>query len=217
VPACAPENKRRARSVVLVLWCTRTFSRGTRRVASHARAARCSQCPALRPVARCERSTQWRDRFQALFSMPLAYPSTLDRRRPGVDVVLRGGALEPEPRVASRNSQAKANANSQREFQADAQRVFLSQAGPRFSPSSSSSWASPFGSTFDFASETTKATLLGRPREKLLSAQLLRRRHLPRGLTRARADRGSSGTASSSRRLPLRAGMNGCRTSSASS
>ena len=68
--------------------------------------------------------------------MPLAYPSTLDHRLPdaqsGMDDVLRGGALEPEPRVAVRNSQAKARANSQRKFQAGAQRVFLSQAGPRF-------------------------------------------------------------------------------------
>ena len=34
-----------------------------------------------------------------MFSKPLAYPSTLDRRpRVAVDV-LRGGALEPEPRA----------------------------------------------------------------------------------------------------------------------
>jgi hypothetical protein len=32
-----------------------------------------------------------------MFSMPLAYPSTLDRRPLQVVAVLRGGVLEPEP------------------------------------------------------------------------------------------------------------------------
>jgi hypothetical protein len=46
-------------------------------------------------------------RSRAMFSMPLAYPSTLDRRSSSTHVlaaivVLRGGALEPEPRHRSR-------------------------------------------------------------------------------------------------------------------
>src|ERR1700752_359673 len=83
-----------------------------------------------------------------MFSVPLAYPSTLDRlpakAQGRAAVVLRGGALEPDALHVSGNSQAKAHANAEREFQAGAQRVFLSQAGPRFSSLSSSSWASPF-------------------------------------------------------------------------
>jgi hypothetical protein len=52
-------------------------------------------------------------RCRTLFSKPLAYPSTLDRRENGV---LRGGALEPEPRILRRNWQANAHAYSQRNF-----------------------------------------------------------------------------------------------------
>jgi hypothetical protein len=40
---------------------------------------------------------------RTMLSKPLAYPSTLDHRPPdalsGMDDVLRGGALEPEPRA----------------------------------------------------------------------------------------------------------------------
>src|SRR6476659_1832834 len=83
-----------------------------------------------------------------MFSMPLAYPSTLDRlpakAQGRAAVVLRGGALEPDALHFPGNPQAKAHANAERGFQADAQRVFLSQAGPRFSRGSPSSWASPF-------------------------------------------------------------------------
>lgn len=75
---------------------------------------------------------RWR---QIMFSMPLAYPSTLDRRPPGVhvraDVVLRGGALEPEPRTCLRNRRLKHTLNYRNDFTATP-RVFLSQAGPRF-------------------------------------------------------------------------------------
>jgi len=53
-----------------------------------------------------------------MLSMPLAYPSTLDRRPPvarrAVIAVLRGGALEPEPRDSPRKKQAKAHAYCQR-------------------------------------------------------------------------------------------------------
>src|SRR5215212_3846339 len=55
-----------------------------------------------------------------MFSEPLANPSTLDRRpsacATGVSVVLRGGALEPEPRASQENSQAKAHAYCQASF-----------------------------------------------------------------------------------------------------
>src|SRR5437868_14139065 len=73
---------------------------------------------------------------QTMLSMPLAYPSTLDRAATGcaraMMVVLRGGALEPDPYAFLGKPHAKAHAISQRDFQADAQRIFLSQAGPQF-------------------------------------------------------------------------------------
>ena len=97
---------------------------------------------------RMSRSAGLAQPCRTMFSMPLAYPSTLDRlpakAQGRAAVVLRGGALEPDALHVSGNPQAKAHANAERGFQADAQRVFLSQAGPRFSPGSSSSWASPF-------------------------------------------------------------------------
>jgi hypothetical protein len=50
---------------------------------------------------------------RTMFFKPLAYPSTLDHRKSSV---LRGGALEPEPRIRRRNLQANAHAYSQRNF-----------------------------------------------------------------------------------------------------
>jgi hypothetical protein len=67
-----------------------------------------------------------------MFSKPLAYPSTLDRRFVLQNVVLRGGALEPDPCSPNGNSQAKADAYSPLDFQHTAAEIFLSQAGPRF-------------------------------------------------------------------------------------
>jgi hypothetical protein len=80
---------------------------------------------------------------RAMFSKPLAYPSTLDRPTDGcasdaVDV-LRGGVLEPEPCVRFENAQAKAYAYCKRLFRPSCGGVFLSQAGPRFGSTSSSS------------------------------------------------------------------------------
>jgi hypothetical protein len=72
-----------------------------------------------------------------MFSMPLAYPSTLDQRPPVVhhpeEAVLRGGALEPEPRAQSeKNRMLKHTLIHQRYLKRQAPRAFLSQAGPRF-------------------------------------------------------------------------------------
>jgi hypothetical protein len=47
------------------------------------------------------------ERCKTRFSKPLANPSTLDRRSSGASVVLRGGALEPEPRSLDRKSAGK--------------------------------------------------------------------------------------------------------------
>ena len=85
------------------------------------RFGRSTQQARSRPVSRSTRS-------RTMFSEPLAYPSTLDR----LSGVLRGGALEPEPRTLAEKSQAKAHAYSPAQFPRHAPRVFLSQAGPRF-------------------------------------------------------------------------------------
>jgi hypothetical protein len=45
--------------------------------------------------------------------------------------VLRGGALEPDPRTPAGNWQAKAHANCLRLFPARSAEIFLSQAGPQ--------------------------------------------------------------------------------------
>src|SRR5882724_8420072 len=47
-----------------------------------------------------------------MFFKPLAYPSTLDRRSLMQSVVLRGGALEPDPCSPARKAQAKADTYS---------------------------------------------------------------------------------------------------------
>jgi hypothetical protein len=72
-----------------------------------------------------------------MFSMPLAYPSTLDHR-PLVAHMLQWSPSYVEE-LWSRPSyavlgklHAKADANYQREFPARSAEVFLSQAGPRF-------------------------------------------------------------------------------------
>jgi hypothetical protein len=99
-----------------------------------------------------------------MFSMPLAYPSTLDRGYR----VLRGGALEPGARIASDKSQAKATANSAASFSA------LGGAGGPFSLRrglDSDQSLFKLSITFVFRSiclKTKKATLLGRPRFELL-------------------------------------------------
>jgi hypothetical protein len=49
-----------------------------------------------------------------------------------LDDVLRGGALEPEPRASWIIRRLKLTLIPSAIIQADAQRVFLSQAGPRF-------------------------------------------------------------------------------------
>jgi hypothetical protein len=99
---------------------------------------------------------------RTMLSMPLAYPSTLDRAATGcasaMMVVLRGGALEPDRASLPGNRQAKAHAISRRDFQADAQRIFLSQAGPQFLRLASQAGHHPSHSKSRFASETTKAT-----------------------------------------------------------
>jgi hypothetical protein len=70
---------------------------------------------------------------RTMLSMPLAYPSTLDRRFRRARrecVVLRGGALEPVSSRPARNPQAKANAYSPAQFPArDAEESFSLRRG----------------------------------------------------------------------------------------
>jgi hypothetical protein len=99
-----------------------------------------------------------------MFSMPLAYPSTLDRGYR----VLRGGALEPGARIASDNSQAKATANPAASISCARRR-----GGPFSLRRGLGSDQSFFklSITFAFRSiclKTKKATLSGRPRFELL-------------------------------------------------
>jgi hypothetical protein len=73
-------------------------------------------------------------------SMPLADASTLDRYDVTAVARLRGGVLEPGARLALRNAQAKSAVGYTASLTASQRaRTFLSQAGPRFSPWSSSS------------------------------------------------------------------------------
>ena len=90
--------------------------------------------------------------------------------------VLRGGALEPEPRTFDpKISKLKHTLIYQRHFQRRAPRVFLSQAGPRFDLGLFQAehhlwfrrWLSP--------PETKKATQLGRPRLARYAAKELAR------------------------------------------
>src|SRR5262249_49701872 len=70
---------------------------------------------------------------RTMFSMPLAYSSTLDRRPPGAlaatVAVLRGGALEPEPRAVSEKRQAKADVYCERVFPACSRGSFSLRRG----------------------------------------------------------------------------------------
>jgi hypothetical protein len=72
-------------------------------------------------------------RAEPPMSMPLAYPSTLDRRPRAYTSAgrrHRGGALEPEPRASARKAYAKADANANALFQAlDAEGSFSLRRG----------------------------------------------------------------------------------------
>ena len=97
----------------------------------------------------------------ALFSMPLAHPSTLDRRpradRARMVAVLRGGALEPDPQSVPKICTPNTCAYRRAYFRVNAKSLSLS-SGASIRSRASSSWASPFFSSTSFASETTKAT-----------------------------------------------------------
>jgi hypothetical protein len=102
--------------------------------------------------------------------------------------VLRGGVLEPEPpALFLRNRRLKQTLISSAISQAEAQRVFLSQAGPRFVLDLLQAGHHPRLFASCFASETTKATRLGRPRWSCYAASYLA--HTPRGEGSAVTDR----------------------------
>jgi hypothetical protein len=74
------------------------------------------------------------------------------------------GLWSPSLVLDSEKTQAKAHAYSRCYSTLRAGGVFLSQAGPRFGPMSSSSWASPRGRIDEGPLQTTKGDPLGRPR-----------------------------------------------------
>ena len=80
-------------------------------------------------------------RKRTMFSVPLANPSTLDRRataaRPALDV-LRGGALEPEPRRSTSKRAGKSRCQCERVFSRDAEGLSLSGGASIRSSASSS-------------------------------------------------------------------------------
>jgi hypothetical protein len=101
-----------------------------------------------------------------MFSMPLAYPSTLDRRS-----VLRGGALEPESLHEFRKMcKLKHTHVFQRSFRCDAQRSLSLSGGASIRSSACSSWASPL-----VLSLHKKGDLVGRPRLARYAARELAR------------------------------------------
>ena len=75
-------------------------------------------------VARGRPSSVASVRSTALFSMPLAHPSTLDRRPPAAQArrvaVLRGGALEPDPQSVLENCTGNTSSYLRAYFRANA-------------------------------------------------------------------------------------------------
>jgi hypothetical protein len=127
-------------------------------------ARRCfsSHSPTLRP---------WIER------RPLAHRAT--------DDVLRGGALEPEPRHRCEKGQAKAKAYSPTLFRVLTPRVFLSQAGPRFDLELVQAEHHLWFRRLAIAFKTTKATLW---------VALARLRNAARDLARTPPSEGSAVT-----------------------
>jgi hypothetical protein len=111
------------------------------------------------------RSTQ-RGFERALFSMPLAYPSTLDHGRGDLRTrpTWRGFGARAWP-VRLEKRRQKHTLMQVRLSARNAHRVFLSQAGPRVGIGFLK-LSIILSSSILFASETTKATLLGRPRSE---------------------------------------------------
>ena len=96
-------------------------------------------------------------------------------RTAGTVDVLRGGALEPDPRTPAGNWQAKAHAYCQRLFPARSAEIFLSQAGPQLDLEFFT-LSITFGSDVGLiAFSTKKATRLGRPRLARYAARKLAR------------------------------------------
>ena len=97
-----------------------------------------------------------------VFSKPLAYPSTLDRLRPGRAQPTESSSVEGfwSPIAARRvkNSMRKPMRLSKRNFTRGRAEHFLSQAGPRFDLGLVQAEHHPSVPGVRFASETTKAT-----------------------------------------------------------
>jgi len=103
-----------------------------------------------------------------MFSMPLAYPSTLDRRLSLLSVVLRGGALEPDPCSPAGNAHAKAGAYSANAFPARGCRESFSLRRGLDSIQSCFKLSITFCSKLSGRLSTKKATRFGSPSSGLL-------------------------------------------------
>ena len=94
--------------------------------------ARQTRCPSVQ-LPRREIDAAAAPSGQTMLSMPLAYPSTLDRRSPiREDRRPTWRSFGARASTVCEKAQAKADANSERIVRAQTPRVFLSQAGPRF-------------------------------------------------------------------------------------
>jgi hypothetical protein len=105
-------------------------------------------------------TTLSRPRIRTLLSMPLAYPSTLERRAQLRDcgfTVLRGGALEPGALLIAENCKLKRTVFHGLLLLRSAQRG-LSLSGGASSPSRFSQMSITFLKSRELRSETTKAT-----------------------------------------------------------
>ena len=149
----------------------------------------------------------------ALFSMPLAHPSTLDRRpradRARMVAVLRGGALEPDPQFVPKICTPNTCAYPRAYFRVNAKSLSLS-SGASIRSRASSSWASPF-LLFDIVRlRNDEGDPSGRPREAALR-QRSSAFASPRGLLHTPTCAGSQPTrvrrAATQRHRPLRRGM----------
>jgi hypothetical protein len=109
-------------------------------------------------LATRRRSARCRASYVHATRLPFDPGSPAELRALAASGVLRGGALEPEPRRGVTKWQAKANANCLTQFLILCRGIFLPQAGPRFDLVLLKLGITSRRSSACVASETTKAT-----------------------------------------------------------
>ena len=156
---------------------TPRVSDGRSTALSYGHVRRTGRPPSISPrgeidaMAADRRSSVARVQSTALFSMPLAHPSTLDRRPPAAQArrvaVLRGGALEPDPQSVLENCTGNTHSYLRTYFPANAQSLTLS-SGASIRSRVSSSWASPSFSFDIVRLRNNEGDPSGRPRKAAL-------------------------------------------------